>query len=110
MIDPKRRLDRSLHVSDHGLQTLLADFGKATFFVDHPAFLAAHAQGTSLACVWSAHGLDQFPQPSRLTTFFDRVPDCSKSTAAANFHFLAHLYPYRQESTWDMVTRWTCFG
>ena len=64
---------RALHVRDHRLQRLLADFREDAPFVGHSPLLASHADRTGLAGVLGPHRLPQLPQPARLARLLKRV-------------------------------------
>jgi hypothetical protein len=70
-----------LHVGDHRLERLFADFGPVTGLVAHAAGLAAHAQGAGLASVLAAHRFPQLPNADP-TSHAQRVPD-RRPTATA---------------------------
>ena len=85
------RRDPVLHVRGHGLQRLLADFGKVPGLVDHPAHLAAHAERAGLARVPAAHRAPQRHPPDplrRLERVADRLP------AARGCHVRAVIAPF----------------
>ena len=67
------RFHRPLHVGDHCLQRLLADFREDAPFVGHPPLLAPHADRTGLAGILRPHRLPQLPQPARLARLLKRV-------------------------------------
>ena len=67
------RFHRPLHVGDHRLQRLLADFREDAPFVGHPPLLASHADRTGLAGILGPHRLPQLPQPARFARLLERV-------------------------------------
>ena len=73
------RRDPVLHVRSHGLQRLLADFGKMPRFVDHAAHLATHAERARFARVPAAHRAPQRHPPHTIRRL-ERVADCLPAT------------------------------
>ncbi len=88
---PEVGLDRALHIRRHGLQRLLANFGKAANLVDHPAALPAHPQGTCLASVLRPQRLVQLADAADFLGFAERVSNRWPTTAAGKF---LHCTPY----------------
>ena len=80
----ERRFHRALHVGDHRLERLLADFGKVARLVHHAAGLAAHPDRAGLAGVFRPHGLPEGKEAAGLTGLFQRVEH--SPPAAACFH------------------------
>jgi hypothetical protein len=70
-----------LHVGDHRLQALLADFWEVAELVHHAAALAAHAECAGLARILRAHGLPQLENAASLAGLSPRVED-GRPTAA----------------------------
>src|SRR5207342_34081 len=69
---PEIAADGPLHVGDHRLQTLFADFGKIAQLVDHPAALAAHAERTCLTGILRAHGPPELQEAPCLASLSPR--------------------------------------
>ena len=85
MTSPKIRRDGGLHIGDHGLNGLFADFRKRSTLVDHPAGLSAHAQSARFARVLGTQRLVELPDAARFFRFAKRVTD--RSPAAPVFYF-----------------------
>ncbi len=79
VVPEKRIRNGILHIGGHGLHRFFADRGKMAAFVDHPATLTTHAEGTSLARIFGTQGLIEFPESSGLASFSHRIADSEPS-------------------------------
>ena len=83
---PEIGRDGRLHVRSHGLDRLLADFGKRAAFIDHATRLTTHAQGAQvLQAFLLRRALYSFQIPPASRAFRESVSNGRPSAAVVNF-------------------------